>query len=101
HTNFHVTAVFNPPAGYLAFYTNGVLAAVNNAVTVPLSSVNDVYSYIGRSLYSVDPYPDFTLDEFRIYNGALSANEIAATQALGPGQLLTAASPVINAAVNG
>ena len=101
HTNFHVTAVFNPPAGYVALYTNGILAALNNAVTTQFSSVNDVYSYIGRSLYSGDPYPDFTLDEFRIYNGALSANEIAATQVLGSGQLLTTASPVISAAVSG
>jgi len=97
HTNLHVTAVFNPPLGYIAFYTNGILAGINSSVTTLFSSVGDVYSYIGRSLYSGDPYPDFTLDEFRIYNGALSANEIAATQALGQNQLLNAASPVISA----
>jgi hypothetical protein len=61
-----------------------------------MSSVNDAYSFIGKSLYSGDPYPDFTLDEFRIYNGALSANEIAATQVLGAGQLLSAANPVVS-----
>jgi len=101
HTNLHVTAVFNPPAGYVALYTNGVLAGINNAVTTPFSAVNDIDSYIGRSLYSPDPYPDFTLDEFRIYNGALSANEIAATQVLGPNQLLNAGSPVISVVVSG
>jgi hypothetical protein len=63
--------------------------------------VNDVYSCIGRSLYSTDPYPDFTLDEFRIYNGALSANEIAATQVLGQNQLLSDASPAISVATSG
>ncbi len=78
-TNLHLTAVFNPSAGYIALYTNGLLAAVNNAVTTTFSSVNDVYSYIGKSIYSADPYPDFTLDEFRIYNGALSPADIAAT----------------------
>jgi alpha-L-arabinofuranosidase len=101
HTNFHVAAVFNPPLGCLALYTNGVLAGINNSVTVPFSSVNDVCSYIGRSLYSGDPYPDFTLDEFRIYNGALTVNEIAATQVLGPDQLLSAASPAISASAAG
>ena len=101
HTNLHVTAVFNPPAGYVALYTNGVLAAINNSVTTPFSSVNDVYSYLGRSLYSADPYADFTLDEFRIYNGGLSGSEIAATDALGPDQLLSAANPVISAAAGG
>ncbi len=101
HTNFHVVAVYNPPAGYLALYTNGVLAAVNNAVTIPFSSVNNVYSYIARSLYSNDPYPDVNLDEFRIYNGALNADEIAATQALGPNQLLSVANPVVLASMSG
>jgi hypothetical protein len=99
--NLHVTSVFNPPAGYLALYTNGVLAAINNAVTIPFSSVNDIYSYLGRSLYSGDSYFDLALDEFRIYNGALSASEIAAAQALGPNQLLSAASPVVSAAASG
>ena len=96
-TNLHITAVFNPPLGYLALYTNGVLAAMNTAVTIPLTSVNDLYSYIGRSLYSGDSYFTLNLDEFRIYNGALSTNEIAATQVLGADRLLSASSPLISA----
>jgi alpha-L-arabinofuranosidase len=100
HTNFHVTAVFNPPLGYIALYTNGILAGINGSITTPFSSVNDVYSYIGRSLYAGDPYPDFMLDEFRIYNGALSANEIAATQMLGQDQLFNAGNPTMSATVS-
>jgi alpha-L-arabinofuranosidase len=96
-TNLHLTAVFNPPAGQLAFYTNGVLAGINNAVTVPLSSVNDVYCYLAKSLYSGDPYPDMILDEFRIYSGALQSDEIAASQVLGPDEVLSVASPVLSA----
>jgi hypothetical protein len=101
HTNFHVTAVFDPPDGCVALYTNGVLVGINTAVTVPMSSVNDLFCYIGKSLYNADPYPDFTLDEFRIYSGALSPAEIAATQALGPGQLLSSASPLLSVALAG
>ena len=97
HTNFHVTAVFNPPAGYVALYTNGILAGINNSVTTTFSSVSNLYSWIGRSLYSGDPYADFSLDEFRIYNGALQSNEIAAAQVLGSGQLLSNASPLVGA----
>jgi alpha-L-arabinofuranosidase len=95
HTNFHLVAVFDPPAGYIAIYTNGVLAGINNSVTAQFSSVNNVFSYIGRSLYTADPYPDFTLDEFRIYNGVLHPDEIAATQAMGPGQVLSTAPPIL------
>ena len=101
HTNLHETAVFNPPYGYVALYTNGVLAGVNNAVTTLLSAVNDAYSYIGKSLYSVDPYADLTLDEFRIYNGALNTNQIAATQVLGANQLLSPDSPTVGVALMG
>ena len=100
-TNLHLVAVYNPPAGYLALYTNGVLAAINNTVTTPMSSVNDLLSYIGRSLYNADPYPDLILDEFRIFDGALTANDIAATQILGPNQPLSQASPTLNVSVAG
>ena len=101
HTNLHVVAVYNPPGGCLALYTNGVLVAMNSAVTVPLSSVNGVLNYIGRSLYATDPYPDLSLDEFRIYNGVLYADEIAATQVLGSSQLLSVSSPIINGSLVG
>ncbi|HTL72299.1 MAG TPA: LamG-like jellyroll fold domain-containing protein, partial [bacterium] len=87
-TNLHVTAVFDPPTHRLALYTNGVLLAENTGVTVPLSSVNNVLSYIGRSLYSGDSYLDFTLNELRIHNGAMNAGEIAEVHALGPDQLI-------------
>lgn len=88
-TNLHWTAVYNPPAGYIAIYTNGILVGINSAVTIPLTSVSNVLNYIGRSLYNGDPYPILSVDEFRIYNGVLHADEIAATQVLGPNQPLT------------
>jgi hypothetical protein len=100
-TSLHVTAVFNPPQGRLALYTNGVLAAQNTAVTIPLSSVNELFCFIGRSLYSADAYFNFNLDEFRIYNRALSTNEIAATDALGSSQLLSADRPRMNLTLSG
>ncbi len=88
-TNLHIVAVFNPPAGRVSLYTNGVLAASNTGVTTPLSSVNDVYSYIGKSLYTVDPYTPLNLAEFRIYNGALGAPQVALDAAAGPTQIIT------------
>ncbi|HEX4119348.1 MAG TPA: alpha-L-arabinofuranosidase C-terminal domain-containing protein [Verrucomicrobiae bacterium] len=100
-TNLHFVAIYNPPAGYLALYTNGVLAALDSAVTIPLSSVSPLLNYIGRSLYNADPYPDIILDEFRIYNGALSPTEIAATQAIGPNSLLSVVGPALVAIISG
>jgi hypothetical protein len=88
-TNLHVVAIYNPPAHSLAVYTNGVLAGINTAETVSLASVNDVYSYLGRSLYTSDPYAPLNVDEFRIYNGALSAQQVALDAASGPAQIIT------------
>jgi alpha-L-arabinofuranosidase len=101
YTNFHIVAVFNPPAGSLALYTNGVLAATNGSVTTGFSSVNDLYSFIGRSLYSPDSYFDLTLDEFRIYSGALTPADIATTDLLGAGQVLNLANPQVSASASG
>jgi len=95
HTNFHLAFVYDPPEQFFKIYTNGVLAAANGSITNGFSTVNNVYSWIGRSLYSADPYPDLTLDELRIYNGALRDSEIAATDALGTDQLLSTATPVL------
>jgi hypothetical protein len=88
-TNLHVTAVFNPAQGQLALYTSGTLVAQSTSVTTPLSAINNLFSYIGRSFYSGDPYIDCNLNEFRIYNGAFNASDIAATQSLGPDQVIT------------
>ena len=92
----HIACVFNPPGGYLAIYTNGVVAGTNSSGTLTMNSIVNNYSYINRSLYSADPYVDLTINEFRIYNAALSAPEIAATEALGPDQLLTTENPTVN-----
>ncbi len=94
-TNLHFVAVYNPPGGKLALYTNGVLVAQNTGVTIPMSAVSSVLNYIGRSLYNADPYPDLVLDEFRMYNWALRLDEIAATDVLGPNQLLSTNSPAL------
>ncbi|MGD0253339.1 MAG: alpha-L-arabinofuranosidase C-terminal domain-containing protein, partial [Verrucomicrobiota bacterium] len=99
-TNVHITAVFNPPAGYVAIYLNGVLAGANYNVTIPMSGVQAVRNIIGADNWP-DPGMQGTIDEFRIYNGALTTNEIAATQVLGPNQLLSAASPAISASASG
>ena len=99
-TNVHITAVYDPPAGYVAIYLNGVLAGADDYVTIPMSGVEDVRNIVGADNWP-DPGMQGTIDEFRIYNGALQADEIAATQALGPNQLLSAASPTLGATKSG
>jgi alpha-L-arabinofuranosidase len=99
-TNVHITAVFDPPTGYMAIYLNGVLAGEDYNVTIPMSGVQAVRNIIGADNWP-DPGMQGSIDEFRIYSGALTADEIAATQVLGPNQLLSAASPALSTSASG
>jgi len=53
-------------------------------VTIDLSVVDNVYSYLGRSLYIVDSYLAGSIDEFRIYDSALTLEEIELNYLNGP-----------------
>lgn len=92
----HITCIVNPPKGYVAIYTNGVLAGLNSSETYLLSGVLDNYSYINQSLYPGDPHFDLTLDEFRIYNGVLTPSQIAMSDTMGPDQALNPQIPVLS-----
>jgi hypothetical protein len=82
-------------------YLDGVAVGTNFGLTITPSSLGGtVNNYFGKSQYA-DPYLDGSLDEFRIYNVALSSAEMAATAALGPGQLLNTYSPTIQLASAG
>jgi len=80
----HIVAVLDPIQQQLgAVYTNGVLMG-SAPFTKLLTAVNDVHNFVGRSLYTGDAFLNGTVDEFRIYYGALSASQIAANFAAGP-----------------
>ncbi|MCA9239072.1 MAG: hypothetical protein KDA37_02680, partial [Planctomycetales bacterium] len=57
-------------------YVNGVEVGRNSTMTLNPGSLGATnQNYLGKSQYS-DPYLDGTLDDFRIYNRALSAAEL-------------------------
>jgi fibronectin type 3 domain-containing protein len=70
----HVAVTMN--ATGVSLYVNGVLATTSSAVTIRPTDFKPCLNYIGRSQSS---YPLFygMIDDFRIYNYALSANEVA------------------------
>lgn len=84
----HVAVVFDPPNKTLSIYTNGVLQAVNTNFTVNISSLNNQLSYIGKSLWPADPYLNASIDEIRIFRGALSPITIKQSDDQGPNTLL-------------
>lgn len=104
--NMHIVVVFRPSAGYESVYTNGVQAATvslfnnlidpvafqgptyTNASILAYTLGTDPLNYIGLSLYAADGSLNASVDEFRVYNGPLSAGQILADHALGPDQLI-------------
>lgn len=59
-----------------SMYVNGELVVASSSVTISPLNFKPVLNYIGRSQFS---YPLFNgkIDDFRVYNYALSANEVA------------------------
>jgi arabinoxylan arabinofuranohydrolase len=91
---YHVAVTLNGSTGIL--YVNGIAVGTNSAMTLRPSGLDNTgNNYMGKSQYA-DPYLNGLIDEFRIYTVALSASEIAATDALGPNQLLSTNSPPIS-----
>ncbi|GAB2881840.1 hypothetical protein GCM10027074_57780 [Streptomyces deserti] len=76
----HVTVTVNGATGTAVLYVDGIEAARATGVTIKPSELYDAnkgYSgYIGRSLYSPDPYFGGEVDDFRVYNRALSPAEV-------------------------
>ncbi|MGM0881101.1 MAG: LamG-like jellyroll fold domain-containing protein [Bacillota bacterium] len=71
----HVAVVLNGATGIL--YVDGVEAGRNSAMTLKPSNMGTTtQNWIGRSQYS-DPYLNGRVDDFRVYNKALTAGEIA------------------------
>ncbi len=105
-TNMQIVAVYHPYAGSQSLYTNGVLAAsttifnnmldpvayagptYTNGSIVPYTLGTTPLSLLGHSLYLNDPMLNGSIDELRIYSGALTAGRISADYLLGPNALI-------------
>jgi hypothetical protein len=86
-TNLHVACVLDPASGFMGIYTNGNVAVFTNNLT-SLESVATNRFYLGRSLFPTDPPLNGSIDEFRIYNAALSAAQISDNFKNGPNAVL-------------
>ena len=70
----HVAVTLSGSTGTL--YVNGAQVGQNTAMTLKPSSLGSTtLNYLGKSQYA-DPYLNGQLDDFRIYNGALTAGEV-------------------------
>jgi hypothetical protein len=72
-----VVAVVDDSANWLTLYIDGVKSA-EQAWTGALSQINDVNVWLGRSQYANDDELNAVYHEFRMYNAALTAAQVAA-----------------------
>lgn len=79
----HVVATHDPAAGEARVFLNGSLIG-EVASTQPLSTIDDVNVWLGRSNFSVDPRFDGAYDEVRLYDYALDEDEVAESFIAGP-----------------
>ena len=90
---FHFAVVYdvdgNAGQPQVRYYKNGVLVGSLNT-TYRLQNIVDVNNWLGRSNFSGDANTNGAYNEFRIWDGALSANVIADNTAAGPDTLPTA-----------
>ncbi len=88
HGKQHLAAVIDPPQRSMRLYVNGRVFNTN-AITVQLSSLNNAHSFIGQSLAAADTGLLIgAIDEFRIYSGALTLEQIRTSLAAGPANAL-------------
>jgi hypothetical protein len=89
------------PNGTMRLYLDGGLVnslPLYNANT--LGTLPDVNNWLGRSQWN-DPLFDGSYDEFRIYDNAINANQIALNTVVGPDQFATApAEGIFSVVVN-
>ncbi len=83
-TPVHVVWTYDYASTTGKLYVDGELVAQNTGMTIAPSDMGyTVNNYIGRSNWS-DPYFWGSIDEFRIYDGALTAAEVLKNHEWGP-----------------
>ncbi len=75
-TNKWVHLTLTLSASGVRVWANGVQTAESTDITINPNDIKPVLNYIGRSQYTSDPYFNGYIDDLRIYNYALNANEI-------------------------
>jgi len=76
----HVAVTIDGDNAVASIYVNGELKGTGR-LTISPSEINGVCNYIGRSQYNADPLFQGYIDDFRVYNYAMTAEEIASINA--------------------
>ena len=83
NTQHMAAVVVSDAAQTISYYIDGTLFKSVPEGANTLAALNNTYNYLGRSQYN-DPGLNGSINEVRIYDNALSANQISADYANGP-----------------
>jgi hypothetical protein len=72
----HVAITIDGATSEMNLYLDGRTVDTETTATLPSALGNTTQNWIGRSQYAADPYFNGSVDDFRIYNRALSAGEV-------------------------
>jgi Concanavalin A-like lectin/glucanases superfamily/Bacterial Ig-like domain (group 2)/Immunoglobulin I-set domain len=87
-TPVHITAVYDADTSQELLYANAVLVSTLST-TIDIADVNNLNSWLGRSMFDGDAGMKGSIDEFRIWNGPLTPLQIAVNDGLGPNNVST------------
>jgi hypothetical protein len=85
--HYYVLTIDDPEtdgSGQLAFYIDGQLRGTVALNGTKISALSNTNAYLGRGTYDVDAEMRCSINEFRIYNSALTAQEILEHYYAGP-----------------
>jgi uncharacterized protein YjdB len=84
----HLVGVYSADTGTEILYANGRQVS-SRSTTIDIANVNNLNSWLGRSLFDGDAGLKGSIDEFRIWNGPLTPLHIAVNAGLGPNNVNT------------
>jgi hypothetical protein len=95
-----LTAVYNYSAQTATIYVNGRKTG-SGAIHNPITTIPDSDNYIGQSQYygGGDPYFTGILDEFRIYSGPATDQQVAIDAAAGPNTIISSPGALMSLTV--
>jgi hypothetical protein len=89
---YYVAAVFDTANDLLSFYSDGILAGTKPLFAGELSDLLLTDCFLGAAVGWNDPDFNGSINEFRVWNGALDSTQIAAQSVAGPDVLVPEAS---------
>lgn len=96
----NATLVISSTDKTMSIYIDGVLKQTTPGLTGDVSTLYSASQtsggFIGKSVWGGDPYLNATVDDFRVYNAALTADQIAAIAANAPVDPATAAPVTVS-----